>query len=143
MLLSPVISASPAESGPPDSTASSRVPARWVLRVSLPGRRFLLGVESDSPIPDGVDATVLVADLLRPGWRELARPLVRPVLRDDVLYRGFDLRRPSTLSRFGERSCHLRCLIPEALTTEFSWGRAARTLDALHETLTGPAPGSR
>lgn len=87
--------------------------------------------------PDLVAA--MVADLLRPGWREVARPLTTPILEGDVLSRGF------TMTREHSPECHvsgpsvLRALIPANLSESFNWEQAAGMLDQYHAAVASTA----
>jgi hypothetical protein len=118
-------------------------PSPWILRAEYDSRyQVVFSIEQGGtpadPV-DAVDAAVLLTDLFREGWVDASRPLATPILRGQTIFRGFELCRASSVVRFGGATWTVRCLIPAALTSDFSWRRLVDFLDRLHTHFATPA----
>jgi hypothetical protein len=124
--------------------ASAREPAAgpagvasWIVYVQAPGgARFTLSVnpvDSTCLEMDEEMAVVVAADLFRPGWAHEARPLTRPIVVDESLFRGFSLVRSTRLCGEGERErWSMAALAEGSLLTDFNWASEIAALDAFH-----------
>jgi hypothetical protein len=105
----------------------------WVVRVSMAhGPVALMGLRPETaadvdPLDDCL-AAALAADLLRSGWLDGARPLTTPIVAGARLYRGFSLRRDTTLPLATVRWA-IDALVVSPMAQAFDWPATVHDLD--------------
>lgn len=100
------------------------------LLVTLEGN-----TDSDSPSVSEMEASLvaaLIADLLRDGWDEIARPITRPVLQEGRIFRGFVLRRSARLWNT-DQAWKLTVLLPAKMEEAFDWSAVQNHIDRFSE----------
>jgi len=139
--------------GPPDlekfqgSKLDTPLSRSWIVRISDEhGCTLILSVQP----PEGFDrlmshvsTPVVVADMLRPGWKARARTHASPQVVDGQCFWGFRMNRD--LDWFPEASGHwqLECLVPGKGGSAFEWESYLSALDAYHRTVAEPSVLSR
>lgn len=114
----------------------------WVVRVTDPeGAVFSLSLQSISEAGieqlNEAEASVIIADLFRPGWTRHSTPMERPYLVGGEILYGFRLQRTS---RLGRGSWEVRCVMPGDFDRPFNWKSAVRRLDTMYRTLANGGP---
>lgn len=113
---------------------------RSITHVETPeGTELIAGLEGqtleDAPSVSEMDpglVAALVADLLRSGWDQEARPLTQPVLEEGTIFRGFVLQRSSRLWKT-DQEWKLTVLLPARLEEEFDWPAVREHIDRFSE----------
>lgn len=121
----------------PLDEAPADEPARFAFSMRpLQGPPFTFVLHGDNSGRSATDGAAILADLFRPGWRERCRLLRTPVVREDALYRGFEMARRTS---FGGQTWRLSCLVAEESGVSFDWERVASDLDSFFDLVCGEA----